>query len=328
MNRFTLPTPGRSRSGAAGFRRTPATLAVLATLAGLAACSSLPQDNAALNQARSRLQAAQGDTRTGQFAAAELKQAADAVARAEAAYARGESTEEVDHMAYLANQRVGIADATTRQKVAEATSATAALERDRLRLAARTREADAAQQAAAIARQGTAMAEVRTDAAERQGEAAQRDALAARGVAREAQVRAELLERQLADLKARKTERGFVITIGDVLFDSNRAELRPGAARSMDQLVTFLNQYPQRRALVEGFTDSIGSDAANQALSDRRAGAVRSALVDRGVAPERVTAKGYGEAHPISGNDSAGGRQANRRVEILLSDDSGNIAAR
>lgn len=289
-------------------------LIAMATIATIAACSSVPPDNAALMQARSGLQSTQSNPQTSQFAPAELKQASDAVALAEAAWARRDSAAEVNHLAYLATQRVAIADETTRQKAAEADNAKAGADRDRLRLAARTGEADAATRAAETAQRATAVAQGRTETA--------------RQDTRDAEQRAAELERQVSDLKARKTERGLVITLGDVLFDNNRAELRPGAARSVDQLVVFLTQYPMRTARVEGFTDSVGSEASNQDLSDRRAAAVRSALVVRGVGAERVTTQGYGEAYPVADNDSAGGRQANRRVEIVLSDESGNITAR
>jgi len=80
--------------------------------------------------------------------------------------------------------------------------------------------------------------------------------------------------------------------------------------------------------LVEGFTDSTGSDSYNQELSDRRANAVRMALIDMGISSDRVTTHGYGEAFPVGGNDTAAGRQSNRRVEIIISDSKGNIAPR
>ena len=315
MHKTKKPSPQQPRFAHAR------TFVAVAVIAVLAACSSVPVDNTALNQARTRLQATQANPQTQQLAATELKQASDAMALAEAAWQRRDSADEVNRLAYLATQRVNIADETTRQKMAEAESARASADRDRLRLAARTNEADAAQRAAAVAQQNAAAAQGRTEAAERQGQAAQQSA-------REAELRAAQLEKQLSDLNARKTERGLVITIGDVLFDTNRAELRPGASRSMDQLVAFMTQYPQRKALVEGFTDNVGGESSNQALSERRAASVRSALVMRGVGPDRLTAQGYGEAHPVSGNDSANGRQANRRVEIVVSDDSGKITAR
>lgn len=305
-----------------------ATLLALSSLALLVGCASTPADNAALADARSRLSATQADARSAQLAPTELRQASEAVALAEAAWTRRDSPALVDQLAYLATQKVGIADATTRQKIAEASSAGATAERDRLRLAARTIEADTAQRAAALAQQSAVAAQGRTDAAERQGEAAQRDALAARQSSRDSELRAQELERQVKELKARKTERGLVVTLGDVLFDNNRAELRSGAARSIDQLATFLKQYPLRKARVEGFTDSVGPDASNQVLSESRAAAVRMALLARGIGPDRVSMQGYGEAHPVSDNGSTEGRQANRRVEIVLSDDNGSIAAR
>jgi outer membrane protein OmpA-like peptidoglycan-associated protein len=98
--------------------------------------------------------------------------------------------------------------------------------------------------------------------------------------------------------------------------------------RNMEKLVAFLKEYPQRKAVVEGFTDSTGSDSHNQELSGRRASAVRSALVDMGIGSERLDAHGYGEAYPVASNGNSGGRQMNRRVEIILSDDSGTIPAR
>jgi outer membrane protein OmpA-like peptidoglycan-associated protein len=113
-----------------------------------------------------------------------------------------------------------------------------------------------------------------------------------------------------------------------VLFDSQRSQLSPGGLRSVERLVGFLKQYPQRKALIEGFTDSVGSEGRNQELSGRCADAVRTALVDMGIGVERISTHGYDESFPVAGNDSAGGRQMNRRVEIVLSDESGNIVPR
>ena len=131
----------------------------------------------------------------------------------------------------------------------------------------------------------------------------------------------------MKDMNAKKTDRGMVVTVGDVLFDTNQSQLKPGGLRNMEKVVGFLKQYPMRKVLIEGFTDSSGSDSLNQQLSDRRADAVRSALVDSGVSGERIRTQGLGEAYPVASNDSAGGRQMNRRVEIVLSDDSGQIAS-
>jgi outer membrane protein OmpA-like peptidoglycan-associated protein len=140
--------------------------------------------------------------------------------------------------------------------------------------------------------------------------------------------RNQALEAQLQALNAKKTSRGMVVTFGDVFFDTDQSQIKSGGMRSIDTLANFLNQYPQRKALVEGFTDNVGGDEHNLSLSGRRANAVRTALVDKGVDISRVSTRGYGEAFPVAGNDSAGGRQLNRRVEIILSDDGGVIAPR
>ena len=119
-----------------------------------------------------------------------------------------------------------------------------------------------------------------------------------------------------------------VITIGDVLFETDNAQLRSDGMRNIDKLAGFLVKFPRRSALIEGFTDSTGSDSHNQALSGRRADAVRTAMVDRGVGRDRLSTRGYGEAYPVAGNDSSSGRQMNRRVEIILSDEGGSVTPR
>ena len=103
---------------------------------------------------------------------------------------------------------------------------------------------------------------------------------------------AKELEQELAELKAKKTDRGFVLTLGDVLFATAKADLMPGAQRTIDQLAAFLNKYPTRKVVVEGHTDSRGSEAYNMTLSQHRAESVRSAIMARGISPDRITAKG------------------------------------
>lgn len=269
----------------------------LATLAG---CSSQPEKNALLDEARSNYRVAQNDPQARDLAGAEMRQADEAMKLANAASERGDKAADVDHLAYLAKQRVAIAQETGRQKAAEKSVDSAEASRDKVRLAARTTEADMAH----------------------------RSADSARAASDDAQTRNRDLEAQLKALNARQTPRGMVITIGDVLFDVDRAEIKPGGTRNLEQLVAFLKTYPQRRAAIEGFTDSTGSDSHNQALSGRRADAVLAALAGMGISGDRLTAHGYGEAYPVAGNGNAAGRQMNRRVEILLSDESGKISSR
>jgi outer membrane protein OmpA-like peptidoglycan-associated protein len=132
-------------------------------------------------------------------------------------------------------------------------------------------------------------------------------------------------ERELEDLDARDTDRGLVLTLGDVLFDAGTATLKAGAQPAIDRLAQFMRDYPERSVRIEGHTDSAGSEAANQSLSERRAQAVRAALVTHGLDAERIATLGYGEARPIADNDTPGGRQQNRRVEIVLSDVRGKF---
>jgi outer membrane protein OmpA-like peptidoglycan-associated protein len=286
----------------------------VALVASLAACSSIPEDNAALNQARTDYRSAQANPLTVSLAPAELKVAGDALNVADAAYARQDKRAEVDQLAYLARQRVAIAQELAGQRGAERSVADASAARDKMRLTARTQEADAAHASA--------------DSSKAQAQASQTQAQAALTQADMAHLRNQQLEAQVRELNAKQTDRGLVITLGDVLFDTNQASLKSGGQRNLDKLVTFLQQNPERRALIEGFTDSTGSDETNQALSARRADAVRAALLNGGVAADRVSTKAYGEAFPVASNDKADGRQMNRRVEIVLSDLLGEIKPR
>jgi outer membrane protein OmpA-like peptidoglycan-associated protein len=127
------------------------------------------------------------------------------------------------------------------------------------------------------------------------------------------------LQRQIDILQARPTDRGLVLTLGDVLFVSGRSDLRSGSSDNLNKLVSFLNRYPERSAVIEGYTDSIGTEDYNQGLSQRRADSVRSYLIAQGVASARLDASGKGESHPVADNASAEGRQQNRRVEVIIS---------
>lgn len=145
----------------------------------------------------------------------------------------------------------------------------------------------------------------------------------ARLEAREAQIR-KLQE----DMQAKQTARGTLVTFGNVLFDIDRAELKPGGMRSVQKLADFLNDNPERKVIVEGYTDSTGSAEYNQRLSERRADAVRMALVKMGVDPQRIVSQGYGKEYPVASNSDSAGRAMNRRVEVTISDDNKPVAPR
>jgi len=302
-------------------------LALLAA-AALAACSTIPADNVMLTQARNDYRGLQGDPLTQRLAPAELKQAGDALALADAAQARHDDVARVDQLAYLARQRVALAREAGKRKSAEAAVAEAGAERDQLRLTARTSEADAAARSAAVANRQAAAATLGAADSQRQAAASQQQAATSQQQASDADRRSAALELQLRELNAKKTDRGMVITMGDVLFDTGRAQLKPGSMRNVERLSAFLKEHPQRKAMIEGYTDSTGSEITNIALSGRRADAVRDALLGMGVTQGQLASQGYGESHPVAGNETSGGRQMNRRVEIVLSDAAGVLAPR
>ena len=299
----------------------PALPALLAMAVFVAACSSAPTTTSLLDQTRGDFMAAQSNPAVTSFAAVEFKQASEALEQANAAAARKDSQEKVDKLAHLAKQKIATAQEVAKQKGAEAEVASAGKQRDQVRLEARTQEADQAKLKADEALRQAA-------ASQAQAHNAQAQVQSADAAAREAQARAAALEAQLADLSAKKTERGMVITLGDVLFGTDQARLTPDGMQTARKLADVLAKNPKRTVLIEGFTDSTGGADHNLALSQRRAEAVRNALLEMGVARDRVATRGYGEAYPVAGNDSASNRQLNRRVEIVLSEEGSAIPAR
>lgn len=169
----------------------------------------------------------------------------------------------------------------------------------------------------------TAKDEIEKGNAERQSVLAE----ARESEARAAQARAQSLERELEELKAKKTERGMVLTLGDVLFDTGKATLKPGAYQTIDRVAQALQQSPGSKVMIEGHTDSVGSESFNQTLSEQRAQAVQAALMQRGVSGSQITSKGMGETTPVASNDDAGGRQQNRRVELIFNQGGTQVAS-
>lgn len=133
-----------------------------------------------------------------------------------------------------------------------------------------------------------------------------------------ATARADAAEAALAELEAKKTDRGMILTLGDVLFDVGKATLQPGAEQTLYRLVEFLRENPDREILVEGHTDSTGSEGFNMVLSQQRADAVAAFVMRNGISGLRILSRGYGWNYPVATNESAAGRQRNRRVEIVI----------
>jgi len=268
----------------------------------LVACAAAPVAPDGASEVRTKLTQLQSDPNLASRAPLAIKEA-DAAVRAaelpEADQALG------SHRVYIADRKVEIARAQAETLLLEDQRAALSAQRETARLDSRTREADVAKEQVAIARN---------------------EADAARVATADAQEQTAELQRQIDAMNAKVTDRGLVLTLGDVLFASGRADLKAGTVNHLDQLVAFLGRYPSRTVMIEGHTDSVGSDDYNQGLSQRRADSVRSYLVRQGVDAARVTTMGAGESTPVAGNESATGRQQNRRVEVIISNPA--LAAR
>ena len=240
------------------------------------------------------------------------------VARNQAAVARADAADQkmaADTAQGEANA-ANLAAANSNQQAADAISQTdsanlAAANSNQQAMDARN-QADNANLAAANSNQQAVDARSQTDSAN----------LAAAG----SRHQAEELQQRIDTLQARATDRGLVVTLGNVLFSTGGSALTEGGSGSLNKLVVFLGQYPERTARIEGYTDSTGTAEYNQALSRRRADAVMSYLIGQGVRADRLIASGRGESSPVASNDSASGRQQNRRVEVII--DNPTVAQR
>ena len=307
---------------------------LLATLI-LAACATSQPAPPALVEARSTVRSAELDAQVQTQAPLELKKATDSLNRANMLLDKGEPMADVSSAAYVASQQAKTAMAIAQAKGNDAAMSTAELERERARADMRAIEAQraraqtgAAQQQAAVAEQRATGAEQRASGAEQRAAGAEQQAAVAQAVASDAQQQAAELKKRLSDLQARQTERGMLVTLGDVLFESGRAEVKPGAQNSLGKLADFLKQYPTRHILIEGHTDNVGAASYNEALSQRRASAVQAALTGMGVPANRVTTAGYGKEYPVAANTTDTNRALNRRVEVYIADNDQPVKSR
>jgi outer membrane protein OmpA-like peptidoglycan-associated protein len=264
----------------------------------LEACAYAPQRSEQLEQARAQIQTLSQEPLAQEAAGLDLDAARKSLQQAEAALQQKQPPAMVDHFAYIARRHAEagetrVSEARSRQEVARAQE-----DRNKILMESRTREAHNAQSQA--------------ESLKSQAEAAQAQLASA--------------QQQLADLQAKKTDRGVVVTLGDVLFDTGQATLKPGANLALNRLATFLNANPQTRIIIEGHTDSRGSDEYNEGLSERRARAVATELMSRGISADQLQTLGRGKGYPVASNDTPEGRQQNRRVEIVFSDSSGQFA--
>jgi outer membrane protein OmpA-like peptidoglycan-associated protein len=265
----------------------PSRAAVLG-MAGVAAlalgigCARRP--NAALEHARAAMDQANQTPEITTNGAVALHEAQQELDRADRAYKSGKDDVVVDHHAYMTERKIDIARANAEQKVAEQELARLNDQRSQVVIQSRTGEAAAAREEAASTRD-----ELRR------------------------------MQEQMRSLNPRETDRGTLLTVSNVVFETNRAELKPGAMQDLNNLATFLRQHPDRQVMIEGHTDDTGTAEYNRQLSEERANAVRDYLVRNGVAASQVQTHGYGESYPVATNATESGRQRNRRVDIVVS---------
>ncbi|WP_081679184.1 OmpA family protein [Methylobacter luteus] len=226
----------------------------------LAGCASEPHRG--LEEARQNLNQIKQDPKIASNAPVALYDAEQALNRAHDAWEDDDDEEYVDHLVYMANQNIKIAEANAQEKISH-------------------------------------------DEFERLSDKSKQMQLDAR-------------KKELEELRARQTDRGMMVTMGDVLFQTGRADLKPGALQNLYRLASFLKENPKRNIMVEGHTDSVGSSQSNQLLSERRAHSVANFLISNGVDSSRVTDVGYGEEYPVDTNSTAAGRANNRRVEVTI----------
>lgn len=270
----------------------------------VASCATAPQNPPGSAEVRSKLTALQSNSSLADQVPVELREAEAAVLAAEAPV--GKDVALGAHRVYMADRKVEIATARASTRYAEDQRAELSQARDDARLNARTQEADRA-------RRETATAQSATDAA-----------LASAAVAAK---EADELQRQIDVLQAEATDRGLVLTLGDVLFGTGRSDLTSGGTNTLDKLVVFLNNYPDRNVVIEGHTDDVGSLDMNQTLSQHRADSVKFYLVQQGIRHKRLAASGMGETQPITDNQSPSGRQQNRRVEVIINNPQSVVPA-
>ncbi len=211
-------------------------------------------------------------------------------------------------------QAAAAAVAADRLKLeADAKMAAAKLEADRLKVDADARAAAGAAEAERLKRENEAQ---RTAAQSELDRAAQQNA---KLEAEKAELRNKLFQQFSAILQTRDTARGLIVNMSDVLFDTDKSTLRPLAREKLAKVAGIVSGHPSLRLDVEGYTDSVGTDEYNQKLSERRGTAVRDYLTEAGMAGSSVSSKGFGETMPVASNDTAQGRQQNRRVELVIS---------
>ncbi|MFZ3056768.1 MAG: OmpA family protein [Smithella sp.] len=262
-----------------------------------------------LDRARTVYAQVAADQNVATYAQGTLMEADNAIKAGEQA----SDYKEVDHQAYLAERKTQVAKTVTEGKMAEKERDASSREKDQLVFQTK-RQVDAKSRELQESKMELAAGAVVLSQAEKE----KMDAEAQARKAEKEKAENELFIRELSRLVARQTDRGVTVTLGDVLFATGRSTLSLQADDNIDKLVEFMSKYSYVNVLVEGYTDSVGKEDMNLALSLKRADAIKEKLVDKGINPQRITTKGYGEQYATADNNTIDGRKQNRRVEILL----------
>jgi len=277
-----------------------------------------------VERAKKAYAAAKANPNVEAYAPLQLQEAGNAVQAAEKAE-KEEQLDEMLQLGYLAERKTQYAVTVADGKVADrdidklnVEKAETAARKQKLEAETAQREAEKASRQADQARAAAAVEATRAAKAKQEAEQAQMAARAEAEKAARAKAEADQLMKELANLKAQQTERGIVLTIGDVLFATGKADLSPDANKSVAKLADFLKKYPNRNVLIEGHTDSVGKDDYNLALSQKRADSVKARLVADGIEAGRITTVGYGKKFPVASNDTKAGKAQNRRVDVVI----------
>ena len=275
-------------------------LTLTIVLAGAVGCAIT---NQSLQHAKSAYEAAANDEKIARYAPVTLHEAKQALNEAQ----HSDDTKEKDHLASIVETKVKIAQEQSERKSNEDEMQNLHKSRQDILLEGREKET-------AMAKERARQAEERTKIVEAENQAMEEDLT--------------VLQSELSNLQMKQTDRGLELTLKDVLFDFNKTELNAGGERLLDKLAAFINQSSNRQVLIEGFTDSLGTDNYNEQLSQKRAEVVKDYLIDKGVTPDRLAAKGYGERYPVASNTTEAGRQQNRRVQIIMLKDNQTTTSR
>ncbi len=259
-------------------------IAVAASSLLLSACASTPPES--LVELKQKLDSLESNEQTNRFAPVALKEAQDQVRTTESAWNK-DNEALYDHELYLAERYIEIAEQETERGEVQAKLGNTSERRKEMILSQQEKEMERA-----------------------------------RLEAREAKEKLEALKTEMENVKAEQTDRGLILTMGDVLFALNSAELQPGGEKNIEKLANFMHENVETQVTVEGFTDSLGSEQYNEKLSEKRAQSVVDLLEASNIDSSRLNIKAYGERYPVATNDTAAGRQQNRRVQLVINNQS------